>query len=414
MTSETEQARLKRQYGLEIPTVGDTIENRETGGENHGADPAGLTPRPPKDGEPGNPIQPPRLEGQPEFPKPGIYLGMDESLYHSIHACSGTGIKKLAVSSMDYWSCSPLNPDNEDEDTPAKALGRAYHVRICEGREAYESRYCVDIDKADHPHALVTEKDIVAAFPEGVKPVGKDKRAKFEHLRTLDGTVELWDDLKAEHRAANEGKHMLRAVDHRRIEIAAKMIEADPALRKAFTGGHPEVSIFFYDEDTGVPCKARLDYLKMAAVVDLKSYSNTMERPISRAIDFTIAGQKHYVAVVFYQRAIVAAKKLIRAHGASAVNGADDDSWWLAWAKQPEPTALWVYQQSGRAPVTRGRIMHKGTVYSVTEAVVEFLLRKWRRCAAEYGSLPWLDIEPVQTVIDEHIPLSATDFGDTA
>src|SRR5688500_546982 len=62
-------------------------------------------------------IDPPRHTGQPEFPLPGIYFGMPEETYHSIHACSASGIKRLAVSSMDYWALSPLN-EERPEDQP--------------------------------------------------------------------------------------------------------------------------------------------------------------------------------------------------------------------------------------------------------------------------------------------------------
>lgn len=395
---ETEAERLRAQGLADIETVGDILDRME------GA--------PPGSGD-AAPFIPPRLEGAPAFPPVGVYLGMDEGLYHSIHACSASGIKKLAVSSLDYWACSTLNPDHDDEDTKAKALGRAYHVRVCEGREAYLARYAIELDKADHPGALITMDDIKARLELLGLKGKKSKDESFDFLLEWEPDAVLWDRLVAEHKAANEGRTLIRAIDHRRIEIAAKMIEADPELSKAFSGGHAEVSIFFYDEATGAPCKTRLDYLKLAALVDLKSFSNTFERPVSRAIDFTIASQKHYVGVVFYMKAIAAAKKLVRERGVEVVNGADDPDWWTQWSKQPPPTALWVYQQTGRAPVTRGRVMHSGTVYSATEYVVNFLMRRWRRCAEAFGVEPWVDVQPIERIVDENIPLSATDFGDS-
>src|SRR3546814_14526079 len=62
------------------------------------------------------------------------------------------------------------------------------------------------------------------------------------------------------------------------------MIEKHPDLSKAFSGGHPEVSIFWQDEQTGISCKARLDYLKARAIVDLKTFSNPLSKPIDKAI----------------------------------------------------------------------------------------------------------------------------------
>lgn len=57
--------------------------------------------------------------------------------------------------------------------------------------------------------------------------------------------------------------------------------------------------------------------------------------------------------------------------------------------------------------------MHSGTVYSATEYVVNFLMRRWRRCAEAFGVEPWVDVQPIERIVDENIPLSATDFGDS-
>lgn len=356
----------------------------------------------------------PRLGGSPEFPEPGIYLSMPDRDYHGIHAVSASGLKKLGVSSMDYWYYSSLNPERENDDTAAKSLGRCYHARICEGAQAFSERYAVELDKDDYPDALHTIAELRAACEErGFKAKGTKKEDIAAQLLEADPTVQIWDQLVAAWKDENDGKEPVRAVDHRRIEIAAKMIEADPQLCKAFTGGFPEVSIFFYDRETGVPCKARIDYLKMNAFVDLKSFSGR-DRPVSREIDFAIAGQKTYIAVAFYTRAIAAAKDLIRRHGASVVHGAADPAWFLKWAAvKDDPTPLYIWQKVGGAPVTRGRVMTRGTVYEVTDIHNRQLMRKWRRCAETYGAeMPWLDVAAIEQTVDESIPLSATDFGE--
>jgi hypothetical protein len=109
-------------------------------------------------------------------------------------------------------------------------VGHAYHTRILEGREAFMAKHAVALDKKDYPDALVTEDDIEKAFPEGVTARGKTKRDKFEHLRTLDATAELWEDLKEAHAKANEGLTMITAKTWKSLEIAAAMIERDPEL----------------------------------------------------------------------------------------------------------------------------------------------------------------------------------------
>jgi hypothetical protein len=317
-------------------------------------------------------------------------------------------------------------------------------VRICEGAAEYARRYTVALDKGDFPDILETTDDIKSALIEaGENPVsriptglikihpktGKEapmtRAAKKDdwiaQLLEVSPDAQIWDAMAAAHEAAHLGTIMISAKQHRRIEIAAKMIEGDPQLSKAFSGGYAEVSIFFYDERTGCPCKARLDYLKLQAFIDLKSMSNPMGRPISRAIDFTIASQKHYIAVMHYRQAIDAAKAMIRAGGLTVIHIPDAldakrveiVNWAIKLHDQKDaPTALYVYQQTGPAPVTRGRIMTIGTVAAITDGYLQAWKADYVRCTKEYQTLPWLDVAPIESTVDENLPLSATDLGE--
>lgn len=390
----------------------------------------------------GKPFAPPKHPDMPDFPEPGIYFGMPESTYHSIFACSASGLKKLSISSMDAWSHSPLNQEREEPkpkgEMSGKELGRAYHARICEGLEAFNERYYVGLDRdavrfeaeAKGKPLCVTIADIRMAIDaaEG-KPKGTGKDALIDQLLDLDPDAYVWERIEAKHEEANQGKIKISQKLYRRIEIANAMIEGDPQLRGAFKDGHAEVSIFWYDEATGVPMKARLDFLKMNHLVDLKSLANKMGKPIQRAIDAAISFEKYYIAVVVYLEAIAAAKRMVRDTRAvffTVLPEPEDDQktpyyersdgdllkWCWQWAHQPEPECLWVFQQTGAAPVTRGRIMVKGTTFLVTDHAVQFLKRQWRLCALTYGTDPWVSLEPVTRTEDEALGFAATDFGE--
>ena len=382
------------------------------------------------------PFLPPIADGGTPFPQPGIYFGMPEEVYHSIHACSAHGLGRLQTSSMDYWANSVLNQEREEEEeakpkrkvTP-HILGRAYHCRICEGKAVYDQRYAKALDKADFPTACVTVKDIREAIDRaGGKPKGREKGPLIEQLVDLDPNALVWDLLEAEYEKVNAGKVLLPFKYYRRIEIAWAMIMGDPQLKDAFSGGHAEVSIFWYDKATGAPMKARIDYLKMNWLVDLKSFANPMGKPVQRAIDAAISNHKYYIQVVVYLEAIAAAKELVKASRDKSIFvwlGNSDGwaepcghretvEWCWQWAHQPEPEVLFVFQQTGVAPVTRGRIMVKGSTFTVTDYAVQFLKRKWVRCAKTFGTDPWIDVEPIVRTEDESLMFSATDFGDTA
>lgn len=407
--------------------MSDISENMEAGaqtiGELIGFDPIG--------GEgPAAPCEPPRLPGQLPFPKPGIYFGMSDDTYHGIHACSASGLKKLSVSSMDYWADSIVNPERDDDRVQKDYFdfGKAIHCFVLEGEEVYSKRYVVGLEKPKD--VLETTDQIKFRIAElGHKPCSKgfddnSRAAKKEdwiaQLLALEPDAKIWDRMKADFDAENEGAEIVTHKINRRVRIAAKMIQSHPELKDAFTGGFAEVAVFFYCPETGAPMKSKFDYLKMRAIVDLKSFANRGGMPINRAIEKAIASMRYNVQHVVYDQAVEAIRNLIREHGLSAIHDCDDptteeaearQTFLFRWAQQTEPPAfMFVFQQSGMAPVTRGRIMPRGTVFSVTRSRVRELKARWVDCARTYGTDPWLDIEPIDTIEDEAIPLYATEI----
>lgn len=381
-------------------------------------------------------VTPPRHPTHPPFPEPGIYFGMPDDVYHAIHACSASGLKNLSVTSMDYWALSVLNQEREEISSgnsgalTGKQLGQAYHSFIVEGVLAFNERFAVALDKdVARTNAVgkgqpfcVTVADIrVAIDAAGAKPKGTSKDALADQLLDLVPDAVIWDREVAAHEAANAGKTMISSKLFRRIAIADAMIKNDPQLKDAFTGGHAEVSIFWYCPMTGAPMKARLDYIKLSYLIDLKSFSNMQNKPIQRAIDMAISNNKYFIPVVVYSEAIEMAKQMIRnsngghVYQYNAPDGCVDPKlvdWCWKWAHQPEPEVIFIFQQTGIAPVTRGRKMERGTTYMVTKSAVEFLKKKWVRCAEAYDVDPWVDFEPVTRTVDESLTWAATDFGD--
>jgi hypothetical protein len=436
------------------------------------------------------PIEAPRLEGGLPFPEPGIYFSMPEDVYHAIHAVSFSGLKRLSVSSMNYWADSLLNPDREERETKFFDFGKAIHCLVLEGEECYAARYAVDLDLADFEGQpiLVSTDDIKNAIGKHfetvpVKPQGKTKQDFIDQLAdlgekhgepvALDGDVPtlkarigefkepqpvkpvsrvtevredgsewqrpavkddlanqllaldpdalVWEKMLAAHREANPGKQFIDAKTERRVRIASRMILAHPEITQAVKGGYPEVSIFYYCPETGVPVKVRMDYLKMRMVVDLKSFNNSAEKPIDRAIEQAIASRKYNMQHALYEEAVMQARKMVREMGCDAINlpldienatGLAMQNWCLKWANQMDPPAwLFIFQQTGTAPVTRGKLMPRGTVFSVTRSRITALKREWAECAKTFGTDPWVDVVPIDEIEDEAIPLYATEIG---
>ena len=429
------EAEHLRAQGLEVETIGDIL----------GATRAPVTT-----------FIPEALEGTPPLPAPGIYFGMDDATYHALPALSAHGIKKLAASPMLFWAGAQwLNPKKQAEEKNVKphfTFGKAYHCRIMEGKEAYEQRYAIALDPADWPDALESTDQIKAAIgkfqtadtrktaSEGdmvpVKPVAKVPDLMpdgSEYLRSavkadwiaqlieLDPSALIFANMEREHRQNNAGKTFLTADQHAELEIAALMVERDPEIQHAFKGGHAEVVLIWECEETGVPLKCKVDYLKLKAMVDLKSISNQRERSIEQAIRWEIASYHYNVQPCLYVQGAKVVRQLIRDHGASVVYVMDlstppeiseKQSWALKWAQHREPDEwLWVFQVKGDAPITRGVWFPLGgTVNMITREIVSMAKRRFRKYSEEMGVSPWLDISPTYMIADEDIPNSACEI----
>lgn len=373
---------------------------------------------------PAAPVTPPTLEGGLPFPEPGIYFGMPEETYHAIHAASTSGLKRLAVSSMDYWADSVLNPDRDEDKVQRDYFdfGKAIHCLVLEGEDCYAERYVIGLDKGAFPNLLETTEQIKEALVSvGERPLTKTdegRSAKKEdwiaQLLEVVPDAPIWERIKADFDAEHEGAAIISHKIDRRVKIAARMILAQPDIAENFRDGQAEVSVFWYCRATGCPMKARFDYITMRRIIDLKSFGNRQGLPIDRAIERTIANLRYVVQQVVYEEAAAEAKALILAtnghiygDGTSGVVDPKHVYWALEWAKQPEPEFMFVFQQSGNAPVTRGKIMPRENMghYGVTRRRVEELKRVFIANCEVYGTEPWLDIRPVEHIDDSEIPV---------
>lgn len=387
-------------------------------------------------------FDPARLPDTPQAPEPGIYFGMPEDDYHAIPALNSSGIKQITASPMLFWSktdwlCELARQKKadatNDDDKYHQTIGKAYHARILEGREAFASRFAIELGPADYPDAISSTDDIKAAIREaGAKPITRvkdgfqDNAAKKDdwiaQLLELDPDAQVMSALKAKHREAHAGKTFISANDYTRLEIAAAMIERDPYLTDTFHNGYPEVTLIWRCATTGVLMKARADYLKLDAIVDLKSIGNQREMSIEQAIRSAIGSYKYNFQPCLYQEGVLAVRELVREHGASVVHTATPDgeqgevppetTFALEWSRHKGNDEWhWIFQCKGDAPITRGvRFPSGGFVESDTCDLIERAKRKFVQYSEVYGCEPWLDLAPIYTISDEDFPRWATEI----
>lgn len=351
--------------------------------------------------------------------RPGVFFGMNEEEYHAIPALSASGIKNMRASPLDFWTRSWMNPDKEEvsdgEDSFAKILGTAYHKRIVEGRDAFLRCYAPSFTEADCPKDTLKGNDAIRSRlkARGLAGTG-NKPELIKRLLDAEPTAKIYDVYSESYAELHEGKIFLPKNSIGRIEISAAMIEKHPQLSKAFVGGAAEITIMWEatvnneDQTTSmVPMKARLDYLKPKAIVDLKSFGNPHGRPVVRAVNAAFANYRYHIPAAVYQEAA----EMIPGHiKAERVFGDVNPSLLEALLQGHEKTFLFVFQCSGPAPIAVGKTLprHSG-LFQIGKLEVEHARATYARCAATFGDDPWIDTSEITAFDDSEIPSYASE-----
>lgn len=160
----------------------------------------------------------------------GLVYDMDDATYHARPELSSTGVRQLL-------------------DSPARFIYEQEHRR--------ESR-AFDVGHAVHAKVLGVGLTVVAYPDEHLTPSGNPS--------TKAATV-AWEN---QQRAA--GFAPIALADLARVDAMAEAVLTHRGARKVLErDGHPEVSAFATDPQTGVACRARFDRLSDGLMVDLKT-----------------------------------------------------------------------------------------------------------------------------------------------
>ena len=334
--------------------------------------------------------------------EPGVYFNLPAEDYHADPSLGSTDIKHLRRSVADYWWRSWMNPlQEESKDTDATLFGSALHKLVLEGREAFEEAYAVRPDKEDFEGLLDTAADLRAFLKDSGQIVSGTKPELIERARTVENHPPIWELLMEEFEAEAEGKIILAQRVYHEVLVGAQMVVKNPSLRKSFVGGIPEVSIFWVEGD--VPCKARIDYLKPRAVVDLKSFSNSMGKPFDRAALHSIWNYGYHISCAHYLRGRAHFARFVRD---GQVFGAADPDTIARIAAAKEWTFLFVFYASDGAPASKGYQMNIGTsAHEIAEAEIDHALMTYREALEKWGTDQWVIDEPIHKIDNEEVPL---------
>lgn len=348
--------------------------------------------------------------------EPGIYFGLPEDDYHKDPALSSSGIRKLLTSPLDFWVNSPLNPAFVDEKTEAMIVGTAFHRRLLEP-ERFAQLYAVAPAREDYPDAVDGAEDLRKLCADlGVKKSGTIADM-CERILEANPGAELWPVIKAGLLKQTAGKIVLRPSVQSDIERAARIVLMHQAAVRAMSGGYAEVSIFWIDPESGVRLKARLDYLKVKAIVDLKTFSNPLGKPIGSAVASAVANGGYHVQAVMYDQAVKAAKYLLRTQKSAAVHFVGHDvpnDWLTSFAACETHAFVFVFIEQG--PVTNvvvrefrrvdGNGGTENIAWSAGRNGIREAIRTYETCMATHGpDKPWIVDYPMAPFSDVEFPI---------
>lgn len=295
----------------------------------------------------------------------GIYFGLDEDEYHADPALGSTDIRRLKKSGPDFWWHSRMNPLRpKDSDTAAKLFGRAVHKIVLEGRDKFERLYVRRPDEL----ARLTAKERATLAPNGQD--------------VLDGE------------------------DYDRILVAGALITKNPDLATAFSGGMPEVSVFWSTRmDDGFPVrfKARFDYLKPRGVGDLKSIRNTRGIEFPSACRRAISEWRYDIQARHYLEARAQIERLFMQ---ASVFGDVDDEFLLNVVQAPAYGFQFVFFQATDAPITWSTALSDGNpILEHAANDVAGALAVYRTFMNRFGpNTMWILQEPVNELDVSEMP----------
>lgn len=339
----------------------------------------------------------------------GLHFGMDEDVYHAIPCLSASGLKLLEKNPSKFWWWSWMNPDKEDNETDARIIGKAFHKRILEGKEAFYQSYARDFS-CDRDDLISTSDDIREAL-RAEKEKNHDLKISFSSKQ--DGMNKLlkidpsyasrfFDELKREYEMENLGKAFLSDYIVDRAELSASVIENHPFLKSAFIGGYAEVSCVWYDEKYKQWFKCRYDYLKPSVINDLKTFTRMTNKDIERYLPDVITKYGYNIQATHYLESMLYAKKFAKD---GKVFGDVDSDWLEAFASRPCDQFRFIFQQKEEVPnayevvYSKQHVMHDTCVAKISIAVDNFV-----NMVNKYGDGLWADIRAPHVLTDDDYP----------
>jgi hypothetical protein len=187
------------------------------------------------------------MNAQIQYAPGNLLLDIPADVYHARElGVASTSVLKMLLQKSPAHYRAWLDSKDEHE-TPALAFGRAYHCRVLE------------------PERFAREFLVMPSFGDMRSSTNRAKR----------------DAWLAEH----PGVQVISDEDNDRIAAMHAALMANPVAAGIFADGHPEVTMYWRDEQTGIGCKARADWWRPGMLfADLKTTDDASPEGFARSV----------------------------------------------------------------------------------------------------------------------------------
>ena len=180
----------------------------------------------------------------------GLVHALDESTYHQLPGLSSTGAKQILRSPAHYshYVSSPR------EEKDAYDVGSLVHAKVL---------------GVGAKHTVYPDGDGPEEFEYTDEKTGEKKTTN--NVLGANGALNTKNSKTFAAEARAHGLIPVKRVVARVVNKIAESVLQDDTARALVENGHPEVSMFATDPETGVALRGRLDYLRPSTITDLKT-----------------------------------------------------------------------------------------------------------------------------------------------
>lgn len=194
---------------------------------------------------------------------PGVVHGLDIDEYHGMAPISKSGLDSIDLSPAIYYA-RHLDPNRPPSRERAGQLeGNLAHCAILEA-DQFEKRYAIVPESAPR------------------RPTEAQWKAKNPSPDSV-AAMQWWKEF-------NERTNNATIITHDQYETALRQavsVRALPEIGDVLASGMPEVSAFWIDEETGVECRCRPDWVHPVSedavlLMDVKTFDDPSPRSFAR------------------------------------------------------------------------------------------------------------------------------------